>query len=1164
MPVVLTPHGLGTLDLRKTNWDAWVAGINPEHYWSFAGDQFQNPSLLVDFDGSDAATSANDASSYNHTLTFVGNAQLDTAQSKFGSASLLLDGTGDRVQISDHDAFNLANYEWTIECHVRWNGDPPNDATGDSGFVAQWTSSGSGRAWYVGFRNNQLLIFHSTTGTNGIATDAQNFDPAGDTWYHIAFVRDNSGAQDITRIFVEGVQVGTDNATIDGVTIFNTTSDIWIGGYDGAGDNDYHDGWIDNVRVTKGKALYKTNFTPPAAPFTPDVVASSLAFEDAGSSATLLDGALVNQKFQFGVEGPFGTDPECSALQMTDNIIDAAAFVQNGTNMWTTGIDTAGQLTFHIQRFAEGVSLAPLFQYEGLFNGTNEMRVNINSNGLVQTFNRPNANNNAFQQSPNDSFPDDTDWHMVSVLGNTTSEFRQMLIDGYLIPQKNSTGGDSSSWFGQGIGAGWYHSLTRNRFGPSPGSTTLSSSELGTHRVANFLIDDVEPTYADIQAGYQAFSASPATTFRHLMTALDPEAWWQMYDQSTTGGLAECIREAQVANTLEGTPVPLNPSAFDFGDNRPGSMAFSDDGFYRQGTSIGGNFGTKGSIVSLFRVTDDTDHRALFSISNTGAVVTGVAYIAATSGFPIVRMQPDFGGTERYASTLGIDVADGNWHLLIATQNEDDNGIVWYLDGTKHVAPALAEWDSATDSHGTSSLSNGNRTFQHGSGSWPSVGANNRTQKTSGKWYWETLITTAVAGESTAVGLMQDPPVSGSWLGNGTDSVGAWNTGGTYNGTATTGFASGDTIGHKLDMDLGTYEISVNGGLYQTVQTGLQAGGANDGAGTGWRPAVGGANGTNITANFYTGDISGSVPFGFSLLGDGVATLVTEDLVGPATVNHWFDDVVASGLAAPDGYGIGCLPSNPRLWKFYGNIQDVMITQTVIDDAQATDLWNSIALKTGVTTEGLVVHLDAGETASYSGSGSTWFDISGNSQDFTINNSPTHTAGVNGYFEVNNASDHSFVRTDAALPPATGDFTMSAWIRKSEVSQNAYIWDFGSNGGTASSGTAINSGWRYYNPTLGIGSDVYNSLPGPSVDTWYNYTVVRESGTTTVYVNNSALASSAGDTYNITSTTLNLNKYGGGNLLDMNGRWAAFYMYHRALTPAELAVNQAIFDARYP
>ena len=211
----------------------------------------------------DATTPATDQSTSNHTLTFNATAQLDTAQSKFGTASLLLDGNSDYVSITDSVDWAFGSGEWTIECHVRFNGDP---GTAQMNFVNQWTNAGSQKSWWVGYRNNSLQAFTSATGSNGLFILNRAWNPAGDTWYHVAFCRENL-ATNVIRAFVDGVQIGADDTSINAnPTHFNPTSDVWIGAYNGDAF-DWLNGWVDNVRITKGVCRYTTTFTPPSAPY---------------------------------------------------------------------------------------------------------------------------------------------------------------------------------------------------------------------------------------------------------------------------------------------------------------------------------------------------------------------------------------------------------------------------------------------------------------------------------------------------------------------------------------------------------------------------------------------------------------------------------------------------------------------------------------------------------------------------------------------------------------------------------------------------------------------------------------------------------------------------------------------------------------------------------
>ena len=82
-----------------------------------AGDaHFSKVKLLLPLNGSNSATSTSDSSDEGNSITFNGNAQISTAQSKFGGSSLLLDGAGDYLQVANQDYFDFASNDFTIEC----------------------------------------------------------------------------------------------------------------------------------------------------------------------------------------------------------------------------------------------------------------------------------------------------------------------------------------------------------------------------------------------------------------------------------------------------------------------------------------------------------------------------------------------------------------------------------------------------------------------------------------------------------------------------------------------------------------------------------------------------------------------------------------------------------------------------------------------------------------------------------------------------------------------------------------------------------------------------------------------------------------------------------------------------------------------------------------
>ena len=94
------------------------------------GPTYPVTTLLLHMNGADTSTTFTDNSSYINSMTAAGNAQLDTADKKFGSASGLFDGTGDYVYATyvadEHDWFVE---DFTIDCWVK---------------AAAWTTWGSG------------------------------------------------------------------------------------------------------------------------------------------------------------------------------------------------------------------------------------------------------------------------------------------------------------------------------------------------------------------------------------------------------------------------------------------------------------------------------------------------------------------------------------------------------------------------------------------------------------------------------------------------------------------------------------------------------------------------------------------------------------------------------------------------------------------------------------------------------------------------------------------------------------------------------------------------------------------------------------------------------------------------------------------------------------
>ena len=83
----------------------------------FGGGLDSATKLLLHCDGADDSQTFTDSGNTGHTPTdpAPGDAKQDTAYAKFGSASGYLDGTGDFIEVPDHDDWNFGSGDFTVD-----------------------------------------------------------------------------------------------------------------------------------------------------------------------------------------------------------------------------------------------------------------------------------------------------------------------------------------------------------------------------------------------------------------------------------------------------------------------------------------------------------------------------------------------------------------------------------------------------------------------------------------------------------------------------------------------------------------------------------------------------------------------------------------------------------------------------------------------------------------------------------------------------------------------------------------------------------------------------------------------------------------------------------------------------------------------------------------
>ena len=222
--------------------------------------------VLLHMNGSDGSTTFTDES--GKTWTAHGNAQIDTAQSKFGGASGLFDGSGDYLSTPDHADFELGSGDWTHDFWIRWI------STGGAGtYPNLFAQRADGNNYFTIFRSvdtNRLTVTQIDGGVIRWSFRA-NWTPSTGIWYHLAFVRNGN----TPLIFVDGVGLTvTEDTTISGKTAANIASSATIGEWNGTAVLNAN---IDEYRFGN-IARWTANFTPPTSAYAPPATSNFFSY----------------------------------------------------------------------------------------------------------------------------------------------------------------------------------------------------------------------------------------------------------------------------------------------------------------------------------------------------------------------------------------------------------------------------------------------------------------------------------------------------------------------------------------------------------------------------------------------------------------------------------------------------------------------------------------------------------------------------------------------------------------------------------------------------------------------------------------------------------------------------------------------------------------------
>ena len=269
------------LNLSGNKW-----GIDIKEEWdakSVTGDQYYNScSLLLHLNGTNGSTTFTDNSPSPKTVTSNNGAAISTAQSKFGGASAFFDGTDDLVTVSDNSGFDFGSGDFTIE-YWEYRTDSSNNKTA----LARNTS---GRTPYMsGYAFSGVLYFYVSFDGSNWAFNLNQGDITLNAWNHFAITRQGN----VFRTFKNGSQTST---TTTSGTFPAGSAALEIGRW-AANASVYYQGYIDELRITKGVARYTNNFTTSSVAFPNNASLTQYATKYVG-----LIGGLNDRSVDYGIE----------------------------------------------------------------------------------------------------------------------------------------------------------------------------------------------------------------------------------------------------------------------------------------------------------------------------------------------------------------------------------------------------------------------------------------------------------------------------------------------------------------------------------------------------------------------------------------------------------------------------------------------------------------------------------------------------------------------------------------------------------------------------------------------------------------------------------------------------------------------------------------------
>ncbi len=235
-----------------------------------------------------------------------------------------------------------------------------------------------------------------------------------------------------------------------------------------------------------------------------------------------------------------------------------------------------------------------------------------------------------------------------------------------------------------------------------------------------------------------------------------------------------------------------------------------------------------------------------------------------------------------------------------------------------------------------------------------------------------------------------------------------------------------------------------------------------------------------------------------------------------------------------------------------------------------------------IVTSNLILALDAANPKSYSGSGNTWFDITGRGNHGTLVNGPAYSSNSGGYISCDGTNDYIEILDNSIFDFGSNNFSVEYWFRKNVTTTGyQHIWGVGkwnSGGGGAGTnewGLNIGNGYSGTGESVSFeiesGSTTYFMAISntPKLYLWNQLVGIRAGAGLSIYMNGALIGTSSPVGMAVTTSANNIS---GRNIRISNSALNNYYskadssivrIYNKALTPDEVKQNYDANKTRY-